>query len=726
MSKRWYVREKPDLRPIGPFSVPELREQVKGGQWREALIAADGDAEWRPLLATLAELDPVGAAPTAVHAALTPVYTRQSVPSVHPSSRPPPAHASVPPPPQASVPPPHASVPPFSALPPRPRLSNAGLLVLALVGAIVAGLVVFSIATVLRTGVGKGGTSGIVRVVMPSGSGTGFFVAGPDDLAYVATAYHVVSSGEPILIEQTLGGAGGRQYPTAYPDAEIVAFDADADLAIIRLNGVSRDQFPVLPLASEAKADESVLSYGFPGSNLAHKFGMVSKPGKVLSLVKFPVVDHRTGEVVRSDAIAGLLVSVDIEPGFSGGPTCDDHGDVVGVNVTKDLAHRGQNGAVDVSVLKELLTHVARADAAKDPTPDDVKALLSRIEREYLLLPIDKRRTTREDDFVSTNDLPRVDALITTIRRMENDTSKRPDSKLSGAAALGLVLARLPGKPLETYSDRSTRKAMADCEVREKGLREFFGSIAATRGGAGSTPAEDARAKCSELAFRPLVWDLTSLALQWSGQPRDITVSKVDVVDADRHVYRSAVRFAGVEHLVDVWLATDGGRLRLKLFDGEGEASGMSVARDVPASAFAGTWHRSDPRIAHNIAPGVESDVDTDETLAVAMTGDGAAAITHQYSRHVYMTGHRRLACGGTTLALGLEQSFHGTLESGTITATRTKEAKPRGADMARCGEALGYAPDLVVVLKMVGDKLLVYRTGGVEYPEVAEFTRQL
>ena len=171
------------------------------------------------------------------------------------------------------------------------------------------------------------------------------------------------------------------------------------------------------------------------------------------------------------------------------------------MNVTKDLAHRGQNGAVEVSVLRDLLGRVKRASVSSgDPSADDVKQLLTRVEREYLLLPIERRRTAREDDFVSMGDLPRVAQPITTIRRLENDTTRKPDTKLSGAAGLGLVLARLPGRPLETYSDRSTRKAMADCEVRERGLREFFGPLAGVRG-AGAPPAsaaEDARAKCSE------------------------------------------------------------------------------------------------------------------------------------------------------------------------------------------------------------------------------------
>jgi hypothetical protein len=108
------------------------------------------------------------------------------------------------------------------------------------------------------------------------------------------------------------------------------------------------------------------------------------------------------------------------------------------------------------------------------------------------------------------------------------------------------------------------------------------------------------------------------------------------------------------------------------------------------------------------------------------MGGDGAASITHQFRRKLYFTGARRLACGGNVLSLGLEQSFAGALDGGTITATRTKEARGIGADTAKCPDALGYAPDLVMVLKIAGDKLLAYRTGGAEYPEVVEFTREL
>ena len=177
----------------------------------------------------------------------------------------------------------------------------------------------------------------------------------------MVTAYHVVDSGEPILVERTIEVAAGASYVEAYPDVEVVAFDADQDLAVLRLANVRADHFTVLPLADAPVKDEAVLSYGFPDSSLSKAASMMSKPGKVLSLVKFPAYDRKTGTVIRENAVDGLLISADIEPGFSGGPTCDERGAVVGVNVTKDLVHRGQNGAVSVTAVTELLSHVKPA-----------------------------------------------------------------------------------------------------------------------------------------------------------------------------------------------------------------------------------------------------------------------------------------------------------------------------------------------------------------------------
>ncbi|MGD0526453.1 MAG: serine protease [Polyangiaceae bacterium] len=610
------------------------------------------------------------------------------------------------------------SPPPMAPRPPR---------VLWLIAAIGLSLgIAFAVGFVLvKRGSTHGGAAArsVVHVVLTHGAGTGFFVAGPDAQAYVVTANHVVDSGEPILVERTVEGSGGSKWTEAYPDAEVVAFDADADLAVIRLSGVSADHFTALPLASAPVADETILSYGYPASSLASRSGMVSKPGKVLSLVKFPVVDRRSEEVLRTDAIDGVIVSSDIEPGFSGGPTCNEKGEVIGVNVLKDTAHRGQNGAVSVAAVKALLAQVVPAGKAKDPTPEEVRQLLARIQNEYLLLPVERRWLAREGDFVSTGDLPRMGEMIAAVRRLEADTTRDPKTKLSGQAILGLLLARLPGKPLETYTDRTTRKALADCELREKSVREFFGGLS-KHTGEGELPANVASGRCSALAFRPLVWDLTAMALRWQGAERAITVNRVEGVDPQRHVYRASVRFEGIDYLVDVWLATDSGRLRLKLFDGDGQPAGMSLVQTTPASELSGSWHRSEPRTGHDFGRGVDADMDEDETLVVAIGTDGGANVTHQLRRHVYFTGRRRAACGGSTLDMGIEQTFHGNLQDASILGSRTMEAKAIGRDTTNCWSMFTYAPDQEAVFKRVGDKLVMYRTDGVSFPEAAEFER--
>ena len=735
MQKRWYVAQTSGdgvVAQLGPFTAEEIAARRASNEIAEnALACIEGEAEWLPIATT-----ETIAAPMRIESSVPIEPIAPAAPPAPAIGTPPPAPAytrlpqtserSVPPSVAPSMPPP--GMHPYGAPPAygKPPSSNGGILVASLVLAgvvVIAALVVGLVAHKSASHAG-GANRSIVRVVMDSGAGTGFFVKGPDEFAYVATAYHVVDSGETLLVEQTIETKEGQRHVEAYPEAEVVAFDSDADLAIVRLTNVRADHFVTLPLASAPRADEAVLSYGFPASNLAHRFGMVSKPGKILSLVKFPAYDHRTGEVVRNDAIDGLLISAEIEPGFSGGPTCNERGEVVGVNVTKDNAHRAQNGAANVSALRALLANVKPVRDRRDPTPDEVKALLTRIEREYLLLPMDRRWQAPEQEFVSANDLPRLEELVTTLRKLEGDDSRDEDTKLSGQATLGLMLARLPGRPLETYMDHSTRKALADCELREEGLSEFFGGLMPPAGADPSDLSDAAIARCSAVAFRPAVWDMTALTLQWEGKERDISVTKVENVDSENHVYRASVRFAGVPYLVDVWLATDGGRLRLKLFDNAGQASGMSATRVVAASAYEGTWHRKEPRTEQNFGEGIEADADTNETLIVGIATSGAVTVTHQVRRHVVFGGGKRSPCGGSKLDLGLEQTFTGKLRDGTVVGFRQKDAKPLGADMGRCYTLFTYSPDLASVLKIVGDTLIMYRTDGSDFPEAAEFQR--
>lgn len=622
-------------------------------------------------------------------------------------------------------PPPAPPIGYFPSVPPAPPAAPTRRI--ALLAAIAAGLVVGILVAVLvaRSALrGRDAGRSVVRVVLATRSGTGFFVKGPDAAAYVVTANHVVDSGERILVERNVTGSGGRHWTEAYPEAEVVAFDAEADLAVVRLSGVGADAFTALPLASEPAADESVLSYGFPASSLAAHSGMVSKPGKILSLVKFPAVDRRTGEILRNDAVDGLLVSSEIEPGFSGGPTCNDKGEVVGVNVTKDTVHRAQNGAVSVAALRKLLALVTPQAKEKEPDAADVKALIGRVQSEYLALPVERRWSARETDSLSAQDMPRLGELVSMVRRLESDTTRDDKTKLSGQATLGIVLSRVPGHPLETYTAPATRKALGDCELRARSLKEFFGALVPPGGDADTLAPTVGEGRCGALAFRPLAWDMTALALRWEGKERDVTVGKIESIDPERHVYRASTRLSGIDHVVDVWLATDGGRLRLKIFDNEGRPAGLALVQDTQSSQLAGSWHRSEPRAAHDFGGGVDADATTDETLVVSVGTDGETTVTHQIRRQVSFTGSRRPVCGGPTLDLGFEQSFTGTLHDGSIVTFRQKAPRALGRDMGRCWSFFTYAPDQVAVFKRVGDRLVMYRTDGVVFPEAAEFER--
>ena len=256
----------------------------------------------------------------------------------------------------------------------------------------------------------------------------------------------------------------------------------------------------------------------------------------------------------------------------------------------------------------------------------------------------------------------------------------------------------------------------------------FFGKLVPTSEVAPSEEA--ARAKCSALATRPITWDMAALAVQWEGKERPVTVSRVEAVDADRHVYKASVKFGGVDHVSDVWVASDGGRLRLKLFDNDGKPAGLGSSRAMPASAFQGTWHRSEPRTARDLSRDlgrpVDADSDMEETLSVSISTQNTVTLTHTIHRHIYLKS-ARLACSGSgssTLDLGIEQTFTGELVDGTVIALQPKPSRPVGPDMARCAALFHYLPDRMAVLKRVDDKLQMVRTDGGNFPEVAELTR--
>ena len=143
----------------------------------------------------------------------------------------------------------------------------------------------------------------VVRVSDANGTGSGFFI---DSNGHVLTNAHVVDglAGIAVAIE------GGPEYA-----AEVIGFDPERDLALLKIDAPTAT--PFLSLATQIQAGESVIALGYP---FGLQGGLTVTTGIVSS-------ERRT---IRSETF--LQTDAAINPGNSGGPLLNLRGQVVGVN----------------------------------------------------------------------------------------------------------------------------------------------------------------------------------------------------------------------------------------------------------------------------------------------------------------------------------------------------------------------------------------------------------
>ena len=168
------------------------------------------------------------------------------------------------------------------------------------------------------------------------GSGSGFVW---DTDGHVVTNYHVVQGATSLTVKFF----NGREYT-----ADVVAFDLDADLAVIMLNDVEHELVPIaIGSSSDLRPGEMAIALGNPfGEEFTMTTGIVSAVSRTLrsgfSLYSIPAV-------VQTDAA--------INPGNSGGPLLDMNGAVIGVN-TQIRSESRQNSGVGFAVPVDLVKRV--------------------------------------------------------------------------------------------------------------------------------------------------------------------------------------------------------------------------------------------------------------------------------------------------------------------------------------------------------------------------------
>ena len=189
------------------------------------------------------------------------------------------------------------------------------------------------------TSVFNGGTSDLLGGGGSAGQGSGFVVDKDGDIvtnAHVVTSGgHLNGGGTPQEAKQVFVEFGDRNRVPA----EIKGFDADADVALIKVDPDGLDLKPVtLSDRSSFAVGEPVAAIGSPfGEEQSLSVGVVSATNRTVEGLTNFGIDN----AIQTDA--------SINPGNSGGPLLDAKGQVIGIN-EQIASSSGSNSGVGFAI----------------------------------------------------------------------------------------------------------------------------------------------------------------------------------------------------------------------------------------------------------------------------------------------------------------------------------------------------------------------------------------
>ncbi|NHA69770.1 MarP family serine protease [Phycicoccus flavus] len=160
----------------------------------------------------------------------------------------------------------------------------------------------------------------------------------------VVTNAHVVSGASRVQVD--VGGRGPEL------DAQVVAFDADRDIAVLLVPGLTANR---LPQGEElGRGDDAVLA-GFPGDE-----GLWVGSARVRS-----VLEARGADIYGDPGTTRRIYSLraTIRQGASGGPVLDADGDVVGMVFATSLDDPDTGYALTLEEMAPVLDTARRANA---------------------------------------------------------------------------------------------------------------------------------------------------------------------------------------------------------------------------------------------------------------------------------------------------------------------------------------------------------------------------
>lgn len=177
--------------------------------------------------------------------------------------------------------------------------------------------------------------------VPQSGEGSGFIY---DNEGHIVTNNHVVEGATRVIVNFSNG---------FWAEAEVVATDPQADLAVIRVTPPANMEWIPLALADDdaIKVGHTVIAMGNPfGLENTMTTGIVSALGRSFPVGSFGQNRYSLPDVIQTDAA--------INPGNSGGPLINLAGQVAGVNFAIESTAGSNSGvgfAIPVSIVKRVV-----------------------------------------------------------------------------------------------------------------------------------------------------------------------------------------------------------------------------------------------------------------------------------------------------------------------------------------------------------------------------------
>ena len=194
---------------------------------------------------------------------------------------------------------------------------------------------------------------------IPSGQGSGFFIRGD---GHILTNWHVIRDQDSFRIT----AHDGTEY-----DAKVIGADPSTDLAVLKIDSSVR--FPVLKFADpeKVKIGHWAIAIGAPFS-----LSRTVTVGIVSSLERKGVGMNLYENYVQTDA--------SVNPGNSGGPLLNIHGEVIGVNdfiLSPSGGNIGLSFAISSAIAKDVSEELIRNGSVSRPWIGVSLAGLSRNDR---------------------------------------------------------------------------------------------------------------------------------------------------------------------------------------------------------------------------------------------------------------------------------------------------------------------------------------------------------